>query len=151
MLVPVLLTSLSHTHTRAGGWRRGEHSTHKEMSSCSAVACPLLGSLLPITCTILHTYYIVLVGGLRLPKVLKKHNLIIFSKYNMWTGTFGVRLRVYKSVVKTKLDWNEKRSWWRIRRSRSYVQKGFGTTTEKKNRLKDEKPNWTSKNYCSYW
>jgi hypothetical protein len=30
------------------------------------------------------------------------------------------------------------------------MQKGFGRTTEKKNRLKDEKPNWTSKNYCSY-
>jgi hypothetical protein len=27
------------------------------------------------------------------------------------------------------------------------MQKSFGITAEKRNRLKDEKPNWTSKNY----
>jgi hypothetical protein len=59
---------------------------------------------------------------------------------SMRAGIFGIRLRVYKSMVKTKLDWDGRRSWRRIRRSRSYVQKSFGMTAEKGNRLKDEKP-----------
>jgi hypothetical protein len=44
-------------------------------------------------------------------------------------------------MVKTKLGWDGKRPRRRIRRSRSYVQKSFGMTAEKRNRLKDEKPN----------
>jgi hypothetical protein len=37
----------------------------------------------------------------------QKRNLTMFSKRNMWTGTFKVRLRVYKSMVKTKLNWDD--------------------------------------------
>jgi hypothetical protein len=37
----------------------------------------------------------------------QKCNLTMFSKKNMWIGTFEVRLRVYKSMVKTKLDWDD--------------------------------------------
>jgi hypothetical protein len=44
------------------------------------------------------------VGGLRLPKVLKNVIDYVLQK-NMWTGTFEVKLRVYKSMVKTKLNW----------------------------------------------
>jgi hypothetical protein len=42
------------------------------------------------------------VGGLRLPKVLK--NMIWQCFPSMRAGIFGIRLRVYKSMVKTKLD-----------------------------------------------
>jgi hypothetical protein len=42
-------------------------------------------------------------------------------------------------MVKTKLDWGGKRLRRKIGRSRSYVQKSFGMTKEKRNRLKDEK------------
>jgi hypothetical protein len=43
------------------------------------------------------------VGGLRLPKVLK--NMIWQCFPSMRAGIFGIRLQVYKSMVKTKLDW----------------------------------------------
>jgi hypothetical protein len=81
----------------------------------------------------------VYVGGLRLPKVLK--NIIWQCFPSMRADIFGIRLWIYKSMVKTKLDWNGRRSWRRMKRSWSYVQKTFGMTAEKGNRLKDEKPN----------
>jgi hypothetical protein len=71
----------------------------------------------------------------------QKHDLTMFSKWNMWTGIFGIRLWVYKCLVKTKLERDGRRSWRRIRGSWSYVQKSFGMTAEKRNRLKDKKPN----------
>jgi hypothetical protein len=37
----------------------------------------------------------------------QKRNLTMFSKRNMWTGTFEVKLRVYKIMVKTKLNWDD--------------------------------------------
>jgi hypothetical protein len=48
----------------------------------------------------------------------QKHDLIMFSKYtsrhlrNQVTGAgiFGIRFRVYKSMVKMKLDWEGRRS-----------------------------------------
>jgi hypothetical protein len=63
------------------------------------------------------------VGGLRLPKVLK--NMIWQYFPSMRAGIFGIRLRVYKSMVKTKLDyegWNDheamcrKASTWQQKR-----------------------------------
>jgi hypothetical protein len=71
----------------------------------------------------------------------QKHVLIMFSKWNMWTGIFGNGLWVYNNMVRTKLEWDERRLWRRIRWPRSYAQKSFGMTAEKGNRLKDEKPN----------
>jgi hypothetical protein len=69
----------------------------------------------------------------------QKHDLIMFSKWNMWTGIFGIGLWICKSMVRTKLEWDGRRLWRRIRWSRSYAQKSFGMTAEKGNRLKDEK------------
>jgi hypothetical protein len=86
-----------------------------------------------------HLIPMIDVGGLRLPKVLK--NMIWQCFPSMRAGIFGIRLQIYKSMVKTKLDWNGRRSWRRMKRSRSYVQKSFGMTAERGNRLKDEKPN----------
>ena len=71
----------------------------------------------------------------------QKHDLTMFSKWNMWTGIFGIGLLVYKSMIKTKLEWDGRRLWRRIRWSRSYAQRSFGMTVEKGNRPKDEKPN----------
>jgi hypothetical protein len=61
----------------------------------------------------------IVVGGLRLPKVLK--NVIWQCFLSMQAGIFGIRLRVYRSMVKAKLDWNGRRSWRRMKRSWSYV------------------------------
>jgi hypothetical protein len=71
----------------------------------------------------------------------QKHDLTMFSKWNMWTGIFGIGLLIYKSMIKTKLEWDGRRLWRRIRWSRSYAQKSFGMTAGKGNRPKHEKPN----------
>jgi hypothetical protein len=79
--------------------------------------------------------------GLRLPKVLK--NMIwqcfpseICEQLSSESGYGYTRVWSRRS-----LKWDERRSWRRIRQSRSYTQKSFGMTAEKGNRLKDEKPN----------
>jgi hypothetical protein len=51
-------------------------------------------------------------------------------------------------MAKTKLEWDGRRLRRRKRSLRSYAQISFGMTVEKGNRLKDEKPNQTLKNYC---
>jgi hypothetical protein len=53
----------------------------------------------------------------------QKHDLTMFSKWNMRTGIFEIVLRVYKSMVKTKLEWNGRQSWRRIRWSRAMHRK----------------------------
>jgi len=71
----------------------------------------------------------------------QKHDLTMFSKWNMWTGIFGIGSWVYKSMVRTKPERDERWLWRRIRWSRSCAQKSFSMTAEKENRLKDEKAN----------
>jgi hypothetical protein len=38
---------------------------------------------------------LIIVGGLRPPKVLKKHNSTMSSKYGLWTGAFGFMIKAY--------------------------------------------------------
>jgi hypothetical protein len=71
----------------------------------------------------------------------QKHDLTMFSKWNMWTGIFRIGSWVYKSMVRTKPERDERWLWWRTRWSRSCAQKSFDMTAEKGNRLKDEKAN----------
>jgi hypothetical protein len=52
-----------------------------------------------------------------------------------------IRIMSIQSMVKTKLEPDERWLWWRTRWSRSCAQESFGMTTEKGNRLKDEKAN----------
>jgi hypothetical protein len=80
-------------------------------------------------------------GDLRPPKVLKNMIWQCFSREICKQVPSKLDCGYTKARVKTKIDWDERRSRRRIRRSRSYVQKSFGITAEKGNRLKDEKPN----------
>jgi hypothetical protein len=45
------------------------------------------------------------VGGLRPPKVLKKHSLTMSSKYGLWTGIFRFMITAYtiRSLIMTKV------------------------------------------------
>jgi hypothetical protein len=71
----------------------------------------------------------------------QKHDLTMFSKWNMWAGIFGIGSWVYKNTVRTRPEWDERWLWRRSRWSRSYAQKSFGMIAQKGNRLKDEKAN----------
>jgi hypothetical protein len=68
------------------------------------------------------------VGGLRPPKVLKKRNLTTSSKYGLWIGTFGPRIKAYT----TGGAWSRRR----LSLLRSYAQGSFGSIAEKGTDLK---------------
>jgi hypothetical protein len=51
----------------------------------------------------------------------QKHNLTTSSKYGLWTGTFGLRIKAY-----TMGAW----SWRRLSLLRSYTQGSFGSIAE---------------------
>jgi hypothetical protein len=79
---------------------------------------------------------IVSVGGLRLPKVLKKHDLTMFLEYDTWTDTFGLR---------PKPQCEEAQRIRRVALSRSYAQGSIGRITEKETDLKGKRlfrPRW---------
>jgi hypothetical protein len=76
------------------------------------------------------------VGGLRLPKVLKKHDLTMFLEYNTWAGTFGLGLEPWCE---------EAQGVRRLAKSQSYVQGSFGTMAEDETDLKRKRlfrPRW---------
>ena len=66
----------------------------------------------------------------------QKHDLTMFSKWNMWTGIFGIGSWAYKSMVRTKTERDERWLWRRTRWSRSCAQESFGMTAEKGTDLK---------------
>jgi hypothetical protein len=67
----------------------------------------------------------------------KKHDLTMFSKCNIWAGTFGLGLKAY-TMWKA---W----SWRRLMLLRSYAQGSFGLMAEKGTDLKGKRlssPHW---------
>jgi hypothetical protein len=66
----------------------------------------------------------------------QKHDLTMFSKWNVWEGIFGIGLRAYKFMAKTKLEWEGRWLWRRKRSLRSYMQKSFSITAERETDLK---------------
>jgi hypothetical protein len=82
------------------------------------------------------------VGGLRPPKVLKKHDLTMFSKWNMWTGTFGFGSWVYRawsgrSLSETKGDYDEGQGDHEaVRRKASAWQQKRGTDFKMKRQFR---------------
>jgi hypothetical protein len=61
----------------------------------------------------------------------QKRNLIMFSKYGLWIGTFGVIIKAYTM----RRAW----SWWWLPFLRSYTQGSFGSFAGKGIDLKEKK------------
>jgi hypothetical protein len=69
-----------------------------------------------------------IVGGPSSSEGAQKRNLTTSSKYGLWTGTFGLRIKAYT----TGGAW----SWRRLPLLRSYAQGSFGSIAEKGTDLK---------------
>jgi hypothetical protein len=67
------------------------------------------------------------VGGLHLPKVLK-NTANMFSKYNIYTGTFVLGMKLYK-LLKARFG-------RRMNQFRSYLWRSFGLAVENETDLK---------------
>jgi hypothetical protein len=96
---------------------------------------PIITSL-PSQAKLLITSSMTSVGGLRLPKVLKKHDLTMFLEYNTWTGTFELG---------SEPQYEEVQRMRRLAQSRSYVQGTFGMIAERGTDLKGKRlfrPRW---------
>jgi hypothetical protein len=76
------------------------------------------------------------VGGIRLLKVLKKHDLTMFPKCNIYTGTFELGIKLYT----TWKAWSRRR----LTQLRSYAQGSFGSATGKGTDLKGKRPSYVS-------
>jgi hypothetical protein len=77
------------------------------------------------------------VGGPSSSEGPQKHDLTMFSKCNVWAGTFGLGLKAY-TMWKA---W----SWRRLVLLRSYAQGSFGSMVEKGTDLKGQRlsgPHW---------